>query len=142
MSLLMTRQGCVQLPQVEQMIILFVFCGNYTIWLFAPLVPVKRHSLKVSYTTVINHKTVRKRIFRMSLLMTKLGCVPLPVRQMIILFVLSGNYTNLLFASLVPVKCHSMNVSYEILTNHKNFPKIDFSDVSLDDKTGLFNCHW
>jgi len=29
MSRLMTRLGCDPLPQVEQMIILFVLCGNY-----------------------------------------------------------------------------------------------------------------
>jgi hypothetical protein len=30
-----------------------------------------------------------------------------------------------------------MKVSYKIVINHKNVPKKDFSDVSLDDKTGL-----
>ena len=59
------------------------------------------------------------------------------VEQMIILFVFCGNYTNQLFAALVPVKWHSMKVSYEILINHKNVPKKVFPDVSLDDKTWL-----
>ena len=41
-----------------------------------------------------------------------------------------------LLSALVPVKWHSMKVSYKIVINHKNVPKKDFSDVSLDDKTG------
>ena len=31
----------------------------------------------------------------------------------------------------------NMKVSYKIVINHKNVPKKDFSDVSLDDKTRL-----
>ena len=70
--------------------------------------------------------------------MTRLGYVQLPqVEQMIIYFVFCGNYTNYLFAVLVPVNWHSMKVSYKILINHKNASKKDFSDVSLDDKIGL-----
>jgi len=30
-----------------------------------------------------------------------------------------------------------MKVSYKIVINHRNVPKKDFSDVFLDDKTGL-----
>ena len=30
-----------------------------------------------------------------------------------------------------------MKVGYKIVINHKNVPKKDFSEVSLDDKTGL-----
>ena len=49
--------------QVEQMIILFVFSGNYINQLFAALVSVKWHSMKVNYKILTNHKNVPKKNF-------------------------------------------------------------------------------
>ena len=49
----------------------------------------------------------------------------------------AGTTQTIYLQPLVPVKWHSMKVSYKILINHKNVPKKVFSDVSLDDKTLL-----
>ena len=97
------------------------------------MVPVKWHSMKVSYEIVINHKNVPKKDFLEVSHDDKTGLYSIATGRT------NDNIVCILWElhKFVHVKWHSMKVSNKIVINHKHVPKKNYSEVSLDDKTGL-----